>query len=353
MMRPLDDWTSAQGGVISAAQTERAGLTRAQRRTLLKSGELREIRHGIFTTQDIWDAADAQGKHRIHVAGALLIRGWDHSAPAHRFVGGLRSAAFLLGVPFQPEATDVDALSLERDRRRLSPEARAVQAEVSQIRRGHGPRHIDIVSTDRCRRTYAHGVQVRPAALPVGDVVLSGGVPITSLARTAVDLMREGSPADALIAADGVLHIGLSRAELEAVAARCAGWCGIGQALQAIAFADGLAESAAESLARFVCAQCPEVPTPELQVDLFDALGRIGRVDLLFRAFAVVLEVDGYVKYTDPWCGDAAEAFRRQNEREARLRHAGWTVIRTTWLELTTDPAGFIRRLLAAFATAA
>ena len=79
----------------------------------------------------------------------------------------------------------------------------------------------------------------------------------------------------------------------------------------------------------------------------------LARVDLMFRQFRVIVEFDGRIKYSDPWCGDVHEALRLQHEREARLRAAGWTVIRTTWEELTTDPAGFICRLLVAFARAA
>jgi hypothetical protein len=156
-----------------------------------------------------------------------------------------------------------------------------------------------------------------------------------------------------LIVADGALHAGLDRDELEVVARFCARWSNGLQALNTVAIADGRAESPAESLARFLCLEAPDVPDPDVQVDLFDAFGWIARVDLLFRCFRVVLEVDGLVKVTDPWCGDAREALRLQQEREDRIRRAGWTVLRTTWDELTNDPMGFIRRLLAAFALAA
>jgi very-short-patch-repair endonuclease len=338
--------------VAGTAQTEAVGLTRSQRRTLLKSGALKALRGGVVTSGERWDAADFTGRHRLHLAGVLLLRGWRPDAAPHKFVGGLRTAAFLHGLPFQPEATAVEAWKQERGGKNLSPEAYAVLAEVKQIRRGEGPRHIDLVSPNR-RRTYENWVRTRPAALPADHVVLNEGVPVTSMARTAVDLMRDGTPADAWIAADGALHLGVRRAELDEVAAFCAGWANIHQALDAIAAGNRLAESPAESLARFVCAQHIEVPKPQLQVELYDALGLIGRVDLFFRCYRVVLEVDGFIKYTDPWCGDAREALRLQHEREARLRRAGWIVIRTTWEELTTDPDGFIRRLLAAFAQAA
>lgn len=344
----LEVLMTRQGFVFSPSQAEAAGLTREQRRVLIRSGVLREIRHGICTTTERWELEDHGGRHRINLAGALLIRGWSPDATLHRHVGGLRSAAYLLGLPFQPDAAVVAALEDGGDPRALSAEARALRDEVAAIRRGEGPRHIDLVSTHR-RRTYAHGVHVRPATLPSDQVALDAGVPVTSLARTAVDLMREGSVPDALIAADGALHLGLRRTELERVAHFCARWSNGHQALMAVGFADGRAESAAESLARWVCAQEEKLPEPELQVDLYDAAGHIGRVDLLFRRFRVVLEVDGYIKYTDPWCGDAQEALREQHAREARLRLAGWIVVRTTWHELVHDPAGFIGRLWAAF----
>ncbi len=353
MTPELVNLINVQGGVFCAAQTHLAGFSADARRTLVRSGALLELRRGIYTTRDRWDSEDCRGQHRITLAGALLLRGWTPTETTHRYVGGLRTAAFLLHLPFQPSAAVVDAVNYEHDLHHLAPEAAALRAEVAQIRRGEGPRHIDLVSSDRCRRTYRNGVDTRPATLPAAHVLLNSGVPVTSMARTAVDLMREGTMADAVIAADGALHAGVERHELEAVGQFCAGWANGRQVLAAIAFADGRAESPAESLARFVCAQEQAIPAAELQVDFYDEHGHIGRVDLFFRCFRVVLEVDGDIKYTDPWCGDPAEALRRQHAREARLRRAGWIVIRTTWEELTTDPAGFNRRLLAAFAMAA
>lgn len=341
-----------QAHVFSAAQAESVGLTCEQRRQLISSGVLHELRRGIYTLQSRWSSEDARGKHRIELAGALLIRGWSPKAEQQTLVGGLRTAAFLHNLPFEPNAELVAAMRQEHDLRNLTSEARAAVAEVAKIRRGEGPGHIDLVSGDRGRRTQRNGVDVRPAALPPDHIMWDRGVPITSMARTAVDLMRAGTEVDALIAADGALHLGVERSELERVAQFCSSWSNSHRALSAITFADGLAESAAESLARWVCAREEKVPRPELQVELYDAFGLIGRVDLFFRAFRVVLEVDGYIKYTDPWCGDAAEALRRQHDREARLKTAGWTVVRTTWEELRNDPARFLRRLLAAFAVA-
>lgn len=341
----------AQAGVANTAQAEKVGVNRAMRRRLMTSGVLLQVRHGIYTTGERWDAEDHRGRHRIALAGALLARGWSPTASVHRHVGGLRTAAFLHGLPVQPDADVLAAMYNESDPRRLSPEARALCDEVARIRRGEGPRLIDLVSADR-RRTYAHGVNVRPASLPQEHVVLNGGVPTTSRARTTADLMRVGTAGDAVIAADGALHAGLPHAELERAVRFCSRWANGVQALKALEFANGLAESPAESLARWVCAQEEKLPAPELQVEIYDRFGRIGRVDLLFRHFRVILEVDGLIKYTDPWCGNAEEALRLEHEREARLRAAGWTVVRTTWDELVSNPSGLIHRLLAELAVA-
>lgn len=340
---------TSQCDVVTSAQAELHGLNRDARRALTRAGTLRVVRRGVYTLTDRWQSADDRGRVRICLAGALAVRGWSPVEKEHRYVGGLRTAAYLHELPFAPDRVDVDALADAHFSRVLSPEAAFVQAEIAGIRRGEGPRHIDLVSSDRCGRTYRNGVDVRPATLPPAHIVLNLGVPVTSLARTAVDLMREGTFGDAAIAADGALRVGIERAELGDVARFCSTWANGTQAVAAVEFGNALAESPAESLARVVCVH-PDVPVPELQVDLYDEFGWIARVDLFFRRFRVVLEVDGLIKTTDPWCGDAAEALRRQEAREARLKRAGWLVLRVTWHELTTDPAGFLRRLLSAFA---
>lgn len=341
----------SQCGVLTAAQCTSAGLDRRQREALVRAGEVIQLRRGIFTPHDLWSATDDRGRHRIALAGALVIRGWvPHSPAGFTRVGGLRTAAFLHGLPLQPDAEVLALLSAHGIPRTTdSAQTRAIRAEVRSIQSGHGPRHIDLVSDDRGKRTYRHGVEVRPAALPAEHVVLDQGVPVTSLARTAVDLMRDGAMSDAVIAGDAVLRAGVQPDELSAVGRFCRGWPNGSQALTAIAFANPLAESPAESLARLVCSQYG-LPVPELQVNLGDGCGFIGRVDLLFRTWRVVLEVDGAVKYTDPWGGSTQAAIDDERQREERLRRAGWRVVRTTWQELVNDPGRLVAQLLAAAA---
>jgi hypothetical protein len=342
-----------QGGVFSAAQAAECGINRDARRKLVDTGRFHELRRGIYTLTEFWDAADSRDRHRMHVAAALLIRGWDASSTASPLlVGGHRSAGFLHHLPLRPKPAHVEAVSEVRaERPRSVPRERAVIVqEAARLARDEGPWHVHLVSSGRSLRTYRNGVEVRPAALPPGHITRLGKVPVTSLARTAVDLMRDGTFADAVITADAVLHRGVPKSDLTEVAEFCSGWSNAKQAIAAIEFADGKAESAAESLARVVCHQGGFTDF-ELQVRLFDGDGLIGRVDLLFRMFRVVLEIDGEIKYLDPWYGTYHDVLADEAERERRLVAAGWIVVRTTWAELVERPHVLLRRLGAAFAS--
>ena len=63
------------------------------------------------------------------------------------------------------------------------------------------------------------------ATLADRDVVVRDGVPVTSVARTLVDLGRSSSIASAVVVADAALHGGMVTAsELDAVLIRCWNW---------------------------------------------------------------------------------------------------------------------------------
>lgn len=320
-----------QGGVITAEQCTAAGMNRETRRQAVLAGELRQLRRGVYTPGAYWAQVDERERHRIEIAGALMARHWHPGQTPVTLAGGGVSAGFLHQLPLP---------SNPRTDNRVFAEAEEL---LPWDRR---PSHVHLVSANRDRRTYRAGVEVRPAALPTAHVETHGVIPVCNLARTAVDLMRDSTRPEAVAVADAALHQGAAREDLQSVLTSCHQWPSSLTAARAIAFADGRAESPAESLARVVCADGDIDVEP--QVDLYDVFGHIGRVDLLLRAFRVVIEIDGLVKYLDPWCGDAEQAMKAQEARERRLRDAGWIVIRTTWHELTTDPEGFLARLRAA-----
>jgi very-short-patch-repair endonuclease len=76
--------------------------------------------------------------------------------------------------------------------------------------------------------------------------------------------------------------------------------------------------------------------------EVHDATGLIGVVDIAFRAVRLAIELDGRAWHV------ASDRFQRDRERQNRLVNAGWTVLRFTWHDLTTDPAGVIATIRAA-----
>jgi len=74
------------------------------------------------------------------------------------------------------------------------------------------------------------------------------------------------------------------------------------------------------------------LPEPERQVDLGDGDGWIGRVDFVFRAARIVVEVDG-AEFHDGLVDQRLDA-----ARDARLLAAGWHVLRFRWDDVVNRP---------------
>jgi hypothetical protein len=188
------------------------------------------------------------------------------------------------------------------------------------------------------------GVLVHAAALPAVDVGWRFGVPVTTVPRTVIDLARTLDFRSGLVVADSALHQHLtSKRELRDVLAACRRWPGAVKAAEVISFADALAESVLESLARAVFRDLG-LPAPELQVEIRDADGNfIGRVDFLWRQFRTIAEVDGALKY------DGRGRARAQLRRDKLLRAADYEVEHFTWRDVVHGQDGVGRSLRAAF----
>jgi hypothetical protein len=122
-----------------------------------------------------------------------------------------------------------------------------------------------------------------------------------------------------------------SKAELRSVLAACPRHRGIQRAAAVVDFADGLAESALESIARVAFADCG-LPPPQLQVWLGGTVEPVGRVDFYWQRYRTIAEVDGAAKYDDP-----ARA-RAQLRRDALLRAEGFEMVHFDWREVTQTP---------------
>lgn len=326
-----------QGGPFTVRQARLAGLTRGRQRQLEKEGRLTALRKGILIETEGLLACNTYHLHRVEAVGAFLLRELppDPSrgiGPGPLFAAAHRSAGLFwdLRCPLPPPNPD----PLPVTWREPAP-----------------TRHlVEFVSADRNRRSYNHGVHARPAAMEQADVAVRDGLFVTSLERTAVDLARELSRRDAIIAVDSALQLGASRERMRIIAAQYRGWRGTTQAKEVVEFGDGRAESATESWARLVLKD-HRMPIPDLQVDLSDARGPVARVDMIYREQRTIIEADGMIKYTDPWA-DPREVLVREKLREDRLRDAGWEVVRVTWRQLEREPVAFVDRVRRAFARA-
>jgi len=175
---------------------------------------------------------------------------------------------------------------------------------------------------------HAYAADVDPADR--GEI---DGLPVTSLGRTVADLIRRLPFAEAVMVADAALARQVSREELRS---RTATGRGCRLAARVLDFADERAESPGESLSRVRMKQ-DGLPRPDLQVDMQDASGRfLGRVDFLWRAYRLVGEFDGAVKYGElvPVGQTPATVIVAEKRRELALRNMGYQVVRWTWGDL-------------------
>jgi len=208
---------------------------------------------------------------------------------------------------------------------------------------------VTITGRPATGRKGGDGVHLYTTLLPPGHVTAKFGVPVTTVARTVIDLARTATFADGVVAADSAIRKRLtSKSQLRAVLATSPRRRGMAQAARVVDFATGMSESALESIAR-VSFDHEGLPAPELQIWIPAATGEvIGRVDFYWRKYRTIAEVDGALKYDD----DPGRA-RAQLRRDKRLREAGYEVVHFTWHEITTRPAEAAASIKAAFRAAA
>lgn len=175
------------------------------------------------------------------------------------------------------------------------------------------------------------GIQLHAASLPGQHVTTIVGLPVTSAARTVIDLARVLQFQAGVVVADSALHQRLaSRDDLRSVLATCRRWPGTRAAADVIEFADGRAESPLESLARIVFRDCG-LPRPQLQALIGDT-DDVARVDFYWPQYRTIAEVDGAVKYADTTRAIA------QLDRDRWLRTLGYEVVHFTWDDITARP---------------
>ena len=183
------------------------------------------------------------------------------------------------------------------------------------------------------RRGYVH---LHVAPLTASEIEVRGGVALTGLGRTVVDLARVLPFREAVATGDAALRLGLSREDLEDALGRSGRRPGVGAARRVVGFVDGRSESVGESFSRVVLHQIGLAPTT-LQLKVFDDAGRlVGRSDFGWEDHRTLGEFDGRVKYGRVLRPDqrVEDVVWAEKQREDEMRDIGWQMARWTWWHL-------------------
>jgi predicted transcriptional regulator of viral defense system len=291
--------------MISAASLRATGQSAGQVRTLVRHGAIVPIGRGRYVSKAVSRqfATVPHSDHVLRCAAALADNGPE-------------------GVISHASAALIHTIDLIGDQ----------------------PAEVTITSRNGGRRGHRNGIHTYANAMPDQHIVSKYGLRVTTPARTVLDLARTLSFGAGVVAADSALHQGLTTvAELLYVAGPYRQRRGGHRLHRVVMFADGLAESPLESLAR-VAFDEGGLPPPELQARIAAANDDvIGRADFLWRRYKLIVEVDGEAKYdADP------RRARAELLRDKALRRAGYEVIHFSWAEITTHPEQVIAAIWAA-----
>jgi predicted transcriptional regulator of viral defense system len=293
-------------GVVTTAELTASGISRGQVQRLVRRGALLRLARGLYAPATQTARSDHGTRHALLATAALAAQVTPGAVVSHQ------SAALIHGLDLLGRGTG-QTVTLSRP-------------PGSTASRRSGP-----------------GVHLHAAALPAGHVVARHGIPITSVARTVIDLARTCPFPAAVVVADSALRTRqTTKAELQSVIPACPRWPGLQAARRVVAFCDARSESVLESVSR-VAFHDHGLPPPELQVWVGDATEMIGRADFLWRAGRTIAEADGAIKYADPSRAMA------QLSRDARLREAGFEVVHFTWPQIMRSPAQVTASIRAAF----
>lgn len=274
---------AVQFGVVSRAQLLTLGLSRRAIEHRIATGRLRRVYRGVYAVGH--DVLEFRGR----VMAALLATG-PGSAASHR------TAAALGGAELSTE----------------------------------GPIHV----TTRHRRAPQPGIALHRGVLPPDEITFVDEMPVTTMARTFLDLSRTEHPR--------VLRRLIKSAEFKGQV----NWTDLDRILERYPRRQGrgpLAELARsvhaksgrtrseieDLLTEFVAARSLPAPERNVQLHLRD---RTIEVDCLWREARVALELDGRSAH------DRAIAFEDDRARDRALTAARWIPLRATWAQLRYEP---------------
>ncbi|MHA3702738.1 hypothetical protein ACXR2U_11195 [Jatrophihabitans sp. YIM 134969] len=267
----------------------------------------------------------------VATAAEYLEAGWSRAAQRHAVLTGrlVRVAAGRFAPPVT-RLSSYQQADLALARRAIAATIPRDRVAVSHLAAGylHGcPIWAD--SPRSCVSSWAPairhmtGLHVHQVASTL-PLVRKLDVPVTSMARTVVDIACEFGAQSALVTGDFALRHGLLElGPLEAAVHDCRGHTGIDNARVVRDLLDPLAESPLESRSRWHIRE-HGLPIPYSQVVIRTLDGRfLARVDH-YWAEGVVGETDGTTKYVDRPDAYPAEKDRHQTVEDVDLEVARW-----------------------------
>ncbi|HZC89852.1 MAG TPA: DUF559 domain-containing protein [Mycobacterium sp.] len=237
----------------------------------------------------------------------------------------------------------------------LTPRVRAEAGWLWSRRRGiiaglsaaalHGAKWVDerapleILHTNR---NPNRGLLVRGDRISEDEFELLEGIPVTNVARTALDLGCWYPTGDAVAAIDALVRtVELTMADFQMLTERYPGRRGISRARKALELADGGAQSPKETWLRLLLIRAG-LPRPLTQIPVRDEFGdTIAYLDMGWEDVKVAVEYDG-----EQHRNERAQ-YRWDIRRLEMLQRLGWVVVRVV---AGDRPAEIVARVRAALA---
>jgi very-short-patch-repair endonuclease len=198
------------------------------------------------------------------------------------------------------------------------------------------PNEVEVIMPRRIRRRL-EGVRIhRVQDLREDEVTLLHGLPVTTPARTLLDLAETLTQREVEQAYATALRRQLvTPAEMREMLDRHPLHRGASMWRQLLGQRDAPAFTRSEAEEKLLAlTRSARLPRPELNATV---LGH--EVDFLFRSARVVVEVDGYAYHASP------RTFAADRRRDAELTAAGYRILHFTWADLNDDSLTTIVRL--------
>lgn len=286
----------AERGYVTRAQFLGEGYNDRDIRSAIKAGVIQRRRQGIYVYNEQFKLLTPEQKHVID----------------------LRSVADKLGPAIA-----------------ISHQSACAIHGIATYELGLDKIHVTRLDGSAGRTEY--GIVHHVGKVDDDDLMEIDGMLVVKPARAMFEASTLHTVESAIVTLDSGLHLALSSPEeLAELGGRWWNWQGARKARYALTLADGRAQSPGESRSRYLF-RCENLPTPDLQVAIYDEDGRlIGYTDFGWMEYRHLGEFDGRVKYggiaDDPRTPQEIVIDEKLREDAMRSRLLGMT--RWGWVDI-------------------